>query len=359
MKITSIERIDLDIPYVERIQEHLQKGWGLANRATDDEYAADKEKFHREWRAFPTPSVQTSIYQVHTDEGLTGTGEGVPLDDAQLQSYVGRNPFEFIMDDGPGPLQIAFYDLMGQFLNLPLTAVIGPHRERVPMAYWSQCFPPDVMQQEARIALQKGYTTHKFKRRAHTDVVEQVAGIAAVAPDDYGVTIDANQTFGTTQRAVDIGRKLQDYPQVKCLESPIDQTDVDGYRTIKQELGYPLAIHYGRPDPVTALHSGVYDYFVLGSYIAQLTRSAHVAAAGDKPFWMQVALAADIAGAFTVHLAAAIPNATLSHISLHILLERSLLKDPLAVEEGHTAVPQKSGLGVELDMDVVESYRVK
>ena len=34
MKITSIERIDLNIPYFERVREHLQKGWGLANRAT-------------------------------------------------------------------------------------------------------------------------------------------------------------------------------------------------------------------------------------------------------------------------------------------------------------------------------------
>jgi hypothetical protein len=58
----SIERIDLDIPYFERVREHLQKGWGLANRATDDEYAADKEKFQQQWRDSSPPSVTTSIY---------------------------------------------------------------------------------------------------------------------------------------------------------------------------------------------------------------------------------------------------------------------------------------------------------
>ena len=79
MKITSIERIDLDIPYFERVREHLQKGWGLANRATDDEYAADKEKFQQQWRDSSPPSVTTSIYHVHTDEGLVDIGEGSPL----------------------------------------------------------------------------------------------------------------------------------------------------------------------------------------------------------------------------------------------------------------------------------------
>ena len=182
MKITSIERIDLDIPYFERVREHLQKGWGLANRATDDEYAADKEKFQQQWRDSSPPSVTTSIYHVHTD--------------------------------------------------------------------------------------------------------------------------------------------------------------------------------YGSPDPVVALHSGVYDYFVMGGPVAGLTRNAHVAAVGDKPFWVQMALAADIATAFIIHLTAAIPNATLSHISLHMLLERSLLKDPFVVREGFTEVPKKAGLGVESDMDVVEQYRV-
>ena len=358
MKITSIERINVDLPYLERVVEHLQKGWNFANRATDDEFADDEEKFRQQWRDSSPPSVKTSIYRVHTDEGLVGTGEGRALEDDQLQSYTGRNAFEFIMDDSAGPLQIAFYDLMGQALGLPMAALFGPHQDRVPMAYWSQCFPPEAIQEEARIALEKGYTTHKFKRRAHTDVVEQVASIAAIAPPDYRLTIDANCTFGTAERAVDIGRKLKDYPQVHCLESPIEQANVEGYRTIKRELNYPLAIHYGSPDPVVALHSGVYDYFVMGGNMASLTRNAHVAAAADKPFWMQQAETSGVAVAFMIHQAAAIANATLSHVAVDVLLENTLLKEALTIQEGQVKVPDKPGLGVELDMDSVDRFRI-
>ena len=359
MKITQIEQIAVDIPYLERVREHLQKGWSLANRATDEEYQAKKEAFLQQWKNSLPPSVQTTIYRVHTDEGLVGLGEGGALSADQLQTYVGRSPFEFIMDDSAGPLQIAFYDLMGQSLELPVARLFGPCRERTPMAYWSHCFPPEVLREEARIAVENGFKTHKFKRRAHTDVVEQVASIAEVVPEDYEITVDANRTFGTIERALAIGRELKNYPQLKCLESPINQADVEGYGLLKQELGYPLAIHFGAPHPVVALHSGAYDYFVLSGWAAGVIRSAHIAQAGDKPFWMQLQEATTgISAVFMVHLTAAIPNAILSHISLYTLLEHALLQEPLMVREGHVNVPAKPGLGVDLDMDAVEQYRV-
>ena len=97
------------------------------------------------------------------------------------------------------------------------------------------------MQQEVKIALEGGFRVHKFKRRAHTDVVEQVQAIAEVAPEDYELTIDANTTFGTVERTISFGRRLKEYPHVKCLESPIVQDDVEGYLRIKKELGLPTS----------------------------------------------------------------------------------------------------------------------
>jgi L-alanine-DL-glutamate epimerase-like enolase superfamily enzyme len=185
MKITRIEHIPLKIPYQERVLPHLQKGWNFGNRATDEEFQENKDEFQQQWDNSSPPSEKFNLYRVHTDEGLIGTGEGSLLDDEKLHSYVDRDPFEFIMDDSVGPLQIAFYDLMGQFLGLPIARLLGPSRESAPMAYWSHCYPPEALQQEAKIALENGFRVHKFKRRAHTDVVEQIAAIAEVAPEDY------------------------------------------------------------------------------------------------------------------------------------------------------------------------------
>ena len=201
MKITQIEQIAVEIPYLERVREHLRKGWNLANRITDDELQANRSEFERQWRESSPPTVETSIYRVHTDEGNVGIGEGAGIPEDKIQTYLGRSPFEFIMDDTAGPLQIAFYDLMGQAVGLPMARMFGPCQESAPIAYWSQCFPPEVLQEEVKIALEGGFRVHKFKRRAHTDVVEQVQAIAEVAPADYELTIDANTTFGTVERA--------------------------------------------------------------------------------------------------------------------------------------------------------------
>lgn len=359
MRITKIEATAIDMPYQAQIVEHLRKGWGLGNRATDEQFAAERARFEKEWEQAKAPTVRSTIYQVHTDEGLVGLGEGAALDEAKLAEYVGHSPFEYIMDDSAGPLQIAFYDLMGQALDLPLARVIGPARDRAPLAWWSHCFPPEVLRAEAERAQALGYRVHKFKRRAHTDVVDQVAAIAQVTPESYEITIDANETFGNVERALTVCAGLKAHPQLHCLESPIDQSDIDGYRKLHDELGLPLAHHIGKPDAVDALYSEVYDYFILGARIAGTVRNGAIANARKKPFWMQLGGdGTDISTLFMLHLAAAVPNATKGHVSMQHLQTDILLTEPLKVVDGDVILPTTPGLGGTLNMDVVDKYRV-
>jgi L-alanine-DL-glutamate epimerase-like enolase superfamily enzyme len=47
------------------------------------------------------------------------------------------------------------------------------------------------------------------------------------------------------------------------------------------------------------------------------------------------------------------------HVSLYLLLENNLLVEPLVVSNGYAPVPERPGIGVELDEHAVERYRVK
>ncbi len=359
MKITNIEKIPVVIPYHERVRGHLQRCWNLANRATDDEYRDNYEKYLAEWRSSSPPQVETCIYQVHTDSGIVGLGEGGDISDGGMQSYLGKNPFEFILNDGTRALQIAFYDIMGKAVGLPMAQLFGPmQRENVKIAYWSHCFPPEVLQQEAKIAVENGFRAHKIKRRAHTDILEQIGVVSEVIPEDYHIAIDANATFGTTDRAIDIGRKLEVYPQVKCLESPIAQDNIEGYLFLKQRLPYRLAIHAGTPGVLKAINTGMCDYFVVSGGAAGIIETATVADAGGLEFWIQMGDYTGISAMFMIQIASAIRNASLGHVSLYFLLENYLLTEPIVVEEGCVKIPSKPGLGVEVDMDAVEQYRV-
>jgi L-alanine-DL-glutamate epimerase-like enolase superfamily enzyme len=62
--------------------------------------------------------------------------------------------------------------------------------------------------------------------------------------------------------------------------------------------------------------------------------------------------------AYSVHLQSTIPNATLPCDELPFIRVADVLEEGLGLKDGHFTVPQKPGLGVTLNMEVVEKYRV-
>jgi len=332
MKITQIEAIPVKVPYHEGIGEMM----------------VERNLYQG-----------NTVYKVHTDAGIVGIGEAEGQPNEELQQYVGRDPFEFMNGLAPTPLQQATYDIMGKALGVPVHQLVGDKvQDKVAIGYWSIDMPPEEWAEEAKRAYSLGYRLHKIKARPWHDIIEQVEAITEVVPSDYKLRIDPNDSFETPAKSIEVAKELRDY-NIEAFESPIPQGDIEGYRTLKRELGYPLAHHMGNPEPIAALHSDVYDYFILGARVASTMRNAHICAARNKPFWMQLGTeATGISVLFMLHMAAAIPNATLAHVSLFLLLEHQLLQEPLKIENGQMIIPNKPGLGADLDLDAVERYRV-
>ena len=263
------------------------------------------------------PRVRTALYFVHTDEGLTGLGEGAALDADQLAGYEGRSPFEYITDDGPGP---------------PADRLLRPHgaggraaarpsprtgaRHTAPLAWWSHCFPPrGAAEGSGARPGPPGTRVHKFKRRAHTDVVEQVAAIAEAAPrrvrdhrrrqPDFRHSRARPSISGARLRALPTG------PLSRVADRPGRHRRVPAGS--RRSWGSSSPHHMGSPrggrgpalrGPTTTSSSAP----------GQRRRSAtpHVCGARDKPFWMQLGNdGTGISTLFMLHLAAAISNAVL------------------------------------------------
>lgn len=61
-----------------------------------------------------------------------------------------------------------------------------------------------------------------------------------------------------------------------------------------------------------------------------------------------------------VHACAAAPAATLpSDVVGNFLREADLLVEPIRIEDGYAVVPDKAGLGIELDEEAVRRYQVR
>ena len=65
-----------------------------------------------------------------------------------------------------------------------------------------------------------------------------------------------------------------------------------------------------------------------------------------------------VLAAYSVHVQATIPNAILPCDELPFIREADILSGALVVDKGHFIVPEGPGLGVELDMRVMEKYRI-
>ena len=143
--------------------------------------------------------------------------------------------------------------------------------------------------------------------------------------------------------------------------------NLDWYRRLRQKTHIPLAIHIGVPqglrpclgsDVLSALKAESIDYVTLGGRAQEVKRAAAVAEAGDVPCWVQMGgVCLGVMAAYSVHVQCTIPNATLPCDELPFVREADVLGGSLGLDQGHFLVPQGPGLGVELDMGVVEKYR--
>jgi hypothetical protein len=76
------------------------------------------------------------------------------------------------------------------------------------------------------------------------------------------------------------------------------------------------------------------------------------------PFFLQM-VGAGPTTALSLHLSAVLVQAQWPTINCHELYEHNLLKERIPVAGGHMQVPELPGLGIEMDEDAIEKYRVE
>ena len=333
MKITRIDVIQVKAPYHEGISELMIQR---------DLYQIDY------------------VYKVYTDEGIVGIGDDGQQPDEEIRRYIGRDPFEFMNGYAPTPLQQAFYDIMGKALGVPVHRLLGEKvHDKVPIAYWSIDMMPEEWADEARRAYALGYRVHKIKARPWFEIVEQVQAISDAVPSDYKLRVDANDSFETPARTLEVADLLRDY-NIESFETPIPQDNIDGYLEIERNCDMPITIHFGKPDPIEAIKAGMTDSFIIAypdSRAANAKREAAVAHAAHLPVWIQI-VGLGMTTAYVMHLNATMPNATMPAITLSCLRANGLIEPAIQMEDGYATVPDKPGLGVELDEDALENCRV-
>jgi D-arabinonate dehydratase len=262
----------------------------------------------------------------------------------------------------------AIWDALGKHYNVPLYKLLGGYRDRVPViAIGGYYYPSDpdhaALQKEIAEYQRSGLFGVKLKvgRVEIAEDVRRVRAVRATVGDDFIIACDSNQAW-TPEQAIEFCRAVLPY-NIRWIEEPIRWYDqLDGLRAVQQSSSIPVVAGQGE---ITRF--GCRDLIVHGR-VDILNVDATIA--GGVTEWRRIAA---MASAFNVqmahheesqvalHLLASIPHGL--YVEIFPNVERDPLWHELQVErplirDGYMFVPERPGLGISLNEDVIARYRL-
>jgi L-alanine-DL-glutamate epimerase-like enolase superfamily enzyme len=292
-------------------------------------------------------------------------------------AYYGRAGAGMHMISGA---DIALWDIAGKALGQPVWALLGAkYRDHVP-AYASTLFrpTPDAMKRAVDGYLSQGFRAIKFGwgvfgRDLDLDIALVRAAREAAGPD-VTLMVDAGW-YGVDHAAPFRARSLKDWGRlVQALEA-LDVFWLEDFLHPENFAGYARVAEHATTLRLAAGEqlSGYRDFERLAgagrvdvlqpdlSRCGGLTVGRRIA---DLATRMQIDCAphawlTDLLKASSLHLNAYLMDALYLeyNVSTASLLNR-LCREPIRMEDGVLPVPDRPGLGVEVDEEVVAKYRV-
>jgi L-alanine-DL-glutamate epimerase-like enolase superfamily enzyme len=274
-------------------------------------------------------------------------------------------------------IEIALWDIIGKACNQPLYKLWGPIKDRVvPYASQSRLGTP---QTRAEFAAQvKAAGWHGIKFRAHFETMQEdiqlVEATRKLVGNGLDIMCDANQATNyyltpsvmwDFRRAAETARAYQAL-NVYWLEEPCRRFDFDHQAELNRLVEIPIAGgegNRGLHEFRLLLERGCFDIVqpeILLEGPSEIRKIAVIAESMDK---MMVPHLGDgsVGTVCNMHLIASLPNSNYLEITHDLpLLDYSnrlvIFEDPpVLTKDGYFNLPQKPGLGVTINKDLILS----
>ena len=254
--------------------------------------------------------------------------------------------------------EMAWLDLLGKYLGVPVHHLLGGAKnDRVPVDFWMGRGTPEDTAERVRMGLAMGFRGIKMKCELGDAIAERVAAVREVAAN-FSIVLDPNERFIDLDGARKVARSLETFDRV-VLESPMPQDRLDWYVQLRGEIPQAIALHLtSLTQLLPALRAEAADYYNLLGPLKQFVDWASLARNAHCPTWRGTGLDLGVRDMSSVHAAAAAGCQLPSDIIGHLLREDDLIVDPIAFVDGDLIVSHAPGLGVELDREALEKYRV-
>jgi len=264
-------------------------------------------------------------------------------------------------------IEMALLDLAGHAAGLRLIDVVARQRRRAVRPMWLLGNPtPDEDIAEVRAKEAAGFHFFKLKigvKPLVQEIAATMAVRAAVGPK-MPLCADANGglTLAQARRYVEATRGAD----LKFVEQPLAHDDLAGLKALARvsrvSIGVDEGIH-AIADIESHARAGAdgvsLKLIKLGGITPALQAAKLCRRLGLKVNVAAKIAESSIASAAAIHLACTVPNIDWGVSLTHFYLVEDLVRRPLALRDGHVALPDGPGLGVEVDESAVERFRVR
>jgi len=357
------------------------------------------------WSYNSTNKRHGLLVKVKTDKGIFGWGEchlstrtvkfiidnmlkpllvgKNPLDIEQIWTYLYHRTKRFgqkgVIVIAIGAIDIALWDIAGKFYNVPLYQLLGGSLDNKVEAYATGLYFKEGSNQinelcnEAKGYIKDGFKAIKMKiGYSPNEDFQHVKAVRDAIGYNIRLMVDANYAYDPVT-AINLGRKLEQL-DIYWLEEPISSEDYEGYAEVTGALDMAIAggeseyTHYGFQKLISKRAVDIVQPDIVTA--GGLTVCRKVASMADA-FGLQCIIhvwGSAIALSAAIHFTAAQTPLTpaLNCPRPMVELDRTPnpLRDNLTIQRlnpqnGYLSLPNKNGLGIDINMNMVDKYRVE
>ena len=327
------------------------------------------------------------VLNIITDEGLEGTSFGrdglmaAQYLDSVKSMLIGEDPHYVeriwqklwsmnrvmhLPDTVLGVVDIAIWDILGKSTGLPIYKLLGAYRDKVKV--YATCLHYTDKTSYVELALElkeKGFKGFKPHISGDPDFdIDVCRAIREAVGDEMVLMLDPVGLYDREQ-ALRVGRELEKL-NFTWFEEPIQDTDMIGLKKLCDTLDIPVAALEVLPGSLYTkaqyITQGAVDIIrsdtLYNGGITPLKKAASLAEA----FGMRCEIHCNpnaLANAANLHVTCSIKNCEFYEWMVPAHLWDFGLRESIQLDaDGYAHVPQKPGLGLEVDWDFIKSQTV-
>ncbi|HEY0829162.1 MAG TPA: galactonate dehydratase [Bacilli bacterium] len=344
------------------------------------------------------------ITKIYTDEGITGIGESsvegregaVKEAISTLRNYlIGKDPFDIekhyytmfrdaywgagaILTGALSAVDGALWDIKGKALNVPVYQLLGgKFRDKI-RVYANRWFfganTAEELAERAAATVAKGFTALKWdpfgkaewtiSRSQMKEVIHSIRLVREAVGDEVDILIEGHGRFDINT-AIQISKQIAEF-QPMFFEEPIMPENIDGLAEVRSKSAVPIAAgerFYTKYDFRQALEKRAVDFIQPDLRVAGGIAEVKKIAAMAEAFFIPVAphnIHGQVGTAMSLQIIASIPNAVILEFNVeHIEWENKLFSYTFKPKNGYLEIPDRVGLGIDMDEDIANQYPYK